>query len=120
MHSQEHLALLVSDEVMLDVRRQDQEAAAVQVVRLAFGHNPQVTFEHVNRNDAAGAVRRQARQVTEEKERNRRRAVLVQGLLTVPGLAGPQLVPSCCNRGVKVELMLRSGEPLLGMLAQPV
>jgi len=90
--------------------------AGVEVMRLAFGRYLKVAFEQMNRHDAVGAVWRQAREMTEEKQRHSGRTMLIQRLLAVPGLAGLKFLSEFRRHVVQIVLVLRRREPGCGML----
>ena len=118
MHGQEHPTHYARDHIVFNAGGQHQQMAGVKVMQLAFGRDLEVAFEQMNHHDAFGAVRWQAREMTKEKQRHRGGAVLIQRLLSMPGLTGLKFLSEFRRHLVQIVLVLRRGEAACGMLPQ--
>ena len=117
MNGQKHVALLVGNDVMFDLRRQGQKLAGTKIVRLAARCNLKMTLENLNNDHAVCAVRGQVRQTTECKQGHRRAAVFVERFLAMPFFAGGGFSFELFHFRGDVKAVLRFREARFGMFS---
>lgn len=84
-------------------------------MHLPFRSDLETALEYLDEDHAIGPMRGQVGEVTEEKQRDRCVAVLVDRLLLVARLAGLGVLTKFLRPGVQVDVMLRRCESVFGL-----